>query len=173
MLLGLLSRGEQHGYDLKQAHDDRFPTVKPLAYGQVYSTLARLQRDGLVEPVTVERVDGPDRTVFQITASGRAELAEWLQQVEEPFAYVANPRATKVTVALLAAGRSEATTYLQRQRDSHLQRMRHYTRVKTDPASSLDQQLAADYALTHLNADLDWMSTALRRVDALSKEISA
>ena len=48
LLLGLLSRGPRHGYELKREHDDRFAQAKPLPYGQVYATLGRLLRDGLV-----------------------------------------------------------------------------------------------------------------------------
>jgi len=47
-LLGLLETGPRHGYDLKREYDARFSHARPLKYGQIYSTLARLQRDGLV-----------------------------------------------------------------------------------------------------------------------------
>lgn len=179
LVLGLLSRGKQHGYDLKKVHDDRFPTAKPLAYGQVYATLERLHRQGLVEAVAVQRVDGPDRTVYAVTDAGRAALQDWLDEIEEPFAFVANPLSTKVTIAILATSELQAVTYLQRQRAAHLIRMRHFTKVKIDPSSSLDEVLSADYALSHLDADLRWMDTALQRitaqqrVTALTKEIQS
>ncbi|NYJ76104.1 PadR family transcriptional regulator [Allobranchiibius huperziae] len=173
VLLGLLSRGKQHGYDLKRGYDDRFPTAKPLAFGQVYATLERLHRQGFIEPVAVQRVDGPDRTVYAVTAAGAAELQSWLDRVEEPFAFVSNPLATKVTIAILATSEQQATAYLLRQREAHLRRMRHFTKIKVDPASSLDEVLGADYALSHLDADLRWMDTALQRVTALTKEMHA
>ncbi len=173
LLLGLLSRGKQHGYDLKRAHDERFPAAKPLAFGQVYATLERLHRHGHVEPVAVQRVDGPDRTVYEITEDGRAELNRWLGEIEEPFPHVANPLASKVTIALLATGEAEASAYLSRQREAHLARMRHFTRLKAAPTSSLDEVLGADYALSHLDADLRWMDVALQRVGALSKEMTS
>lgn len=173
LVLGLLSRGKQHGYDLKKAHDDRFPTAKPLAYGQVYATLERLHRQGLVEAVAVQRVDGPDRTVYAVTDAGRTALQAWLDEVEEPFAFVANPLSTKVTIAILATSELQAVTYLQRQRSAHLARMRHFTQIKIDPSSSLDEVLGADYALSHLDADLRWMDTALQRIAALTKEIQS
>lgn len=172
-MLGLLSRGQQHGYDLKRAHDEQFPAAKPLAYGQVYATLQRLEKQGLVDPVTVERVDGPDRTVYALTDAGRAELHTWLESPEPPSPHVANPLAVKVTLTILAAGEAEASAYLQRQRAAHLDRMRHYTRAKTAPESSLPEVLAADYALAHLDADLRWIDAALQRVGALTKEITS
>ncbi|MDE9366607.1 PadR family transcriptional regulator [Luteipulveratus sp. YIM 133132] len=173
VMLGLLSRGQQHGYDLKRAHDEQFPAARPLAYGQVYATLQRLEKQGLVEPVTVERVDGPDRTVYALTDAGRTELADWLDSPEPPSPYVSNPLAVKVTLTILAAGEQEAHTYLRRQRAAHLDRMRDYTRTKTESSSSLPQVLAADYALAHLDADLRWIDTALQRVGALTKEITS
>ena len=55
VLLGLLAGEPKHGYDLKRAHDARLPRAKPLAFGQVYATLARLARDGLVTAVGQDR----------------------------------------------------------------------------------------------------------------------
>ncbi|AKU14848.1 PadR family transcriptional regulator [Luteipulveratus mongoliensis] len=173
VVLGLLARGQQHGYDLKRVHDEHFPAAKPLAFGQVYATLQRLQDKGFVEPVAVQRVDGPDRTVYAMTDAGREELHRWLEAPEDPAPYVANPLAIKVTLTILAAGEDEAAAYLQRQREAHLDRMRHFTKLKTDPASSLHDVLAADYAISHLDADLRWMETALQRVSALTEEITA
>ena len=171
VLLGLLSRGHRHGYELKREHDARFPAARPLAYGQVYATLDRLHRQGLVDPVAIERVDGPDRTTYALTPAGRAALDQWLADVESPTPYVDNPTATKGTVALLVGDQATAADYLRRQRAAHLARMRHYTRVVSAPSSPLATVLAADYALGHLDADLRWMDTALDRVAALADEI--
>lgn len=171
LVLGLLARGERHGYDLKREHDLRFPSARPLAYGQIYATLERMQRQGLVDAVSRERVDGPDRTTFRMTRQGRKELTTWLAEVETPAPFVTNLFATKVTLALLTGDEGAAADYLRRQRQAHLARMRDYTRVKTDPESSLSQVLAADYALSHLDADLRWMETALDRVTGLTEEM--
>jgi DNA-binding PadR family transcriptional regulator len=172
VILGLLSAGARHGYELKKAHDERFPEARPLAFGQVYATLERLAKKGHVEAAEVERVDGPDRTRYRLTPDGREELSAWLSQVEPPAPFVANPLATKATIALLAADRDTATAYLRRQRDAHLDRMREFTRMKTDPAASIAQVLAADHAIAHLDADLRWLETALDRVVALEEELS-
>ena len=171
VVLGLLADGERHGYELKRQYDAHFPAARPLAPAQVYMTLARLERNGLVAPGPVERAGGPDRTLYAMTPAGRAELDQWLADVETPAPFVANPLSTKVTLALLAADAGTATDYLRRQRAAHLTRMREYTRVKTDPDSSPARVLAADYALNHLDADLRWIDTALDRVSALSEEI--
>lgn len=172
IILGLLGAGARHGYELKKAHDERFPEARPLAFGQVYATLERLATKGQVEAARVERVDGPDRTRYRLTAAGREELSTWLSQVEPPAPFVANPLAIKSTIALLVGDRETATAYLRRQRDAHLHRMREFTRLKTDPAASIAQMLAADYAIAHLDADLRWLETALDRVVALEEELS-
>lgn len=171
LLLGLLADGERHGYDLKRQHDARFPMAKPVAPAQVYATLERLMRDGLVVPGATERAGGPDRTAYAVTAAGRAELKRWLAEIEEPSPFVANPLSVKVTVALLVAGGAAADDYLRRQRAAHLGRMREYTRLKVDPDVSLADVLAADYAINHLDADLRWIDTALARVAAWNEEL--
>ena len=171
VILGLLAGGERHGYDLKRQHDVRFPLARPLPAAQVYATLDRLHRDGLVAPGAVERSGGPDRPSYGVTAAGRAELDRWLADVEGPEPFVASPLSVKVTLALLVAGDAAATDYLRRQRAAHLVRMRELTRTVTDPDTSIAAVLAADYALDHLDADLRWIDTALSRVTAYSEEL--
>jgi DNA-binding PadR family transcriptional regulator len=171
VLLGLLADGARHGYELKREHDARFPVARPLAFGQVYATLERLRARGLVEVAASVKVDGPERTPYVMTEAGRVELERWLAEVEAPAPFVSNPLSVKVTLALLIGDEALAEDYLHRQRDAHLQRMREYTRLKIDRASSLVEVLGADYALTHLDADLRWIDAATSRVADLSKEI--
>ncbi|MEZ5216019.1 MAG: PadR family transcriptional regulator [Ilumatobacteraceae bacterium] len=171
VLMGLLAQGDRHGYDLKRAHDDQFPRARPLAFGQVYATLERLEKRGHAVPAQVERVDGPDRVVYHLTDEGREELHRWLDEIEPPSPFESNPLAIKATLALLVADTSTARSFLQRQRASHLDAMRRHTAVKTDPAASLTEILAADHAIAHLDADLRWLDTALERITALAKEI--
>ena len=169
LLLGLLSQGPRHGYELKREHDDRFAQAKPLPYGQVYATLGRLLRDGLVAEGEPSPSDGPDRRVYDLTDDGRAALDAWLADVEPPAPYVANPLLARVVVALLAHG--TAGDYLGAQRRAHLGRMRELTAVKTAPGARLSDVLAADWALSHLDADLRWVESTARRLDALTTEV--
>ncbi|WP_369202174.1 PadR family transcriptional regulator [Streptomyces sp. PU-14G] len=171
VLLALLAAGPLHGYDLKKAHDLRFPRAKPLAFGQVYATLGRLERDGLVEQAETSREGGPDRTRYALTATGRQELETWLATVETPAPYVASDLLAKVVVALLVADPEQARGYLTAQRRAHSERLRELTALKADPATPLPDLVAADFALTHLDADLRWMRTTLERVADLHQEI--
>jgi DNA-binding PadR family transcriptional regulator len=162
-LLGLLQSGPRHGYDLKLQHDERFPLAKPLAFGQVYSTLGRLERDGYVDVTEQESAGGPERTVYGLTSAGRAHVTEWVRAPEPPAPHVANALFAKLVVAIL--GGADGSDYLDVQRTAHLVRMRELTKTRRegDPA----QALAADYALFHLEADLRWLETSLTRLAAL------
>ncbi|MEW2588982.1 PadR family transcriptional regulator [Micromonospora aurantiaca] len=171
VLLGLLAARPRHGYELKRAHDERLPRARPLAFGQVYATLARLHRDGLVVPAGQERDGGPDRTAYALTDDGRAALDHWLGTVEPPMPYVASTLFAKVVVALLVADAAQARGYLIAQRRAHTQRLRELTALKTAPGARLDEVVAADFAIAHLDADLRWLHTTLDRVVDWHREV--
>ncbi|MBU8858305.1 MULTISPECIES: PadR family transcriptional regulator [unclassified Micromonospora] len=171
VLLGLLAAGPRHGYELKRAHDERLPRARPLAFGQVYATLARLCRDGLVATAGQTREGGPDRTSYALTDDGRAALDHWLGTVEPPMPYVASTLFAKVVVALLVADVDQARAYLIAQRRAHTQRLRELTALKTAPGARLDEVVAADFAIAHLDADLRWLHTTLDRVADWHREV--
>ncbi|HYO18908.1 MAG TPA: PadR family transcriptional regulator [Dermatophilaceae bacterium] len=160
-LLGILAGGPAHGYDLKREHDARFPGAKPLAYGQVYATLARLERDGHAEIAETEQGGGPERTVYALTAAGRRTLDDWLEQVEPAGPYPADELVRK-TITALHLG-TDAAAFLARQRAQHMARMREL--VSTRPAVvDIGVQIALDHTIAHLDADLRWLETAAARM---------
>jgi DNA-binding PadR family transcriptional regulator len=167
ILLGLLTERPKHGYELKREHDARLPGAKPLAYGQVYATLQRLERDGKVAVSGTAQEAGPERTVYEITGDGTDEVRRWLAEIEAPAPYLAGPLFTRVVMALVTEGSAEG--YLLRQRSAHLARMRELTATKS--GASVAELLAADYALQHLDADLRWLETARQRVAELTQEL--
>src|SRR5690554_4372997 len=124
-LLGILQAGPRHGYDLKRTYDERFGQDRPLAYGQVYSTLARLLKNGLVE-VEHEPGDGPDRKRYAITEAGVSDVAAWLARPEKPEPYLQSALYTKVVLALLTG--HDAADVLDTRRSEHLRLMRDLTR---------------------------------------------
>ncbi|WP_326566136.1 PadR family transcriptional regulator [Amycolatopsis rhabdoformis] len=168
-LLALLEPGPRHGYDLKRAYDEQFGQDRPLAYGQVYATLSRLLKNGLVEVAGVEAGDGPERKRYTITDAGVTDVERWLATPENPEPYLQNTLYTKVVLALLS-GRS-ATTVLDTQRAKHLEVMRELTRRKRD--GDLATQLICDHALFHLEADLRWLELTAARLDDLASEVRA
>ncbi|MDQ1665192.1 MAG: hypothetical protein QOH75_1223 [Actinomycetota bacterium] len=166
MVLGLLEQSAGHGYDLKARHDQHFGTRR-LALPQVYATLSRLQRDGAVSVAGVERSGGPDRIVYSVTSAGVQRLEAWLAEPEGAAGYLQSTVFTKVVLALLS-GR-DAGTVIDVQRSAHREQMRQLTADKSGAA--LEQTLALDLALFHLEADLRWLDHTEARLDALTEEI--
>jgi DNA-binding PadR family transcriptional regulator len=163
-LLGLLEREPSHGYDLKRDYDTYFGRGKPLPFGQVYSTLGRLARDGKVLVGEVEPGAGPDRKRYVITEQGVSDVETWLRDPVEPEPHLQTVLFVKVMLALMS-GRP-ADQYLDTQRAAHLQRMREVTAGRE--SDGLAGTLVADYALFHLEADLRWIELTSARLDALA-----
>jgi DNA-binding PadR family transcriptional regulator len=166
-LLGLLERESSHGYDLKREYDTYFGRGKPLPFGQVYSTLSRLARDGKVVVSDVGPGDGPDRKRYVITELGATEVDQWLIQPVEPEPHLQTVLFAKVVIALMLE--RPAAEYLDTQRRAHLRRMRELTEVKR--SSGVVDALLADHGLFHLEADLRWIEMTGARLDALRKTV--
>jgi DNA-binding PadR family transcriptional regulator len=166
-LLGLLDRRPSHGYDLKREYDSYFGRGKPLPFGQVYATLARLTRDGKTLAGEVEPGVGPERKRYVITEAGRQEVGAWLAQPIEPEPHLQTELFAKVVLSLML-GRS-AELYLDAQRRAHLQRMRELTELKRDGA--VVDGLLADHGLFHLEADLRWIDLTAARMSALAEAV--
>jgi DNA-binding PadR family transcriptional regulator len=167
--LGLLEGGPRHGYDLKRAYDERFGADRPLSYGQVYATLARLLKNGLVEVDGVEPGAGPERKRYAITSAGVTDVDRWLSEPEKPEPYLQSVLYAKVVLALLT-GRG-ADGLLDAQRAEHLRLMRELTARKRD--GDIADQLICDHALFHLEADLRWLELTAARLDQLAAKVAA
>jgi DNA-binding PadR family transcriptional regulator len=168
-LLGLLEREPSHGYDLKRDYDALFGRGKPLPFGQVYSTLGRLARDGKVLAGDSEPGAGPDRKRYVITELGVTEVAAWLTEPVEPEPHLQSVLFAKVVLALLLGRPAEQ--YLDTQRAAHLQRMRELTELRRSGAQV--DALLADYGLFHLEADLRWIDLTSARLESLATEVGA
>ena len=167
-LLGLLEQRSSYGYDLKRAYDQHLGATKPLPFGQVYSTLGRLERDRKVKAAGVESGEGPERRRYAITRTGVTDLERWLREPEQPEPHLQTVLFSKVVLALLSD--RSAHDYLDAQRAAHLQRMRELTvRRRSAP---LSQALLADHALFHLEADLRWIDQTTARLEDLRREVS-
>jgi len=166
-ILGLLEREPRHGYELKRDYDAHFGRRKPLPFGQVYATLARLTRDGKVMPGEVESGDGPDRKRYAITDGGKNDLDVWLSEPAEAEPNLQTLIFTKVTLTLMQ-GRS-ATPYLDLQRASHLERRMELNELKR--TGTFVDALLADYGLFHVEADLRWIDITEARLSALAEQV--
>jgi len=163
-LLGLLEREPSHGYELKRDYDAFFGRGKPLPYGQVYSTLSRLARDGKVLAGDAEPGAGPDRKRYVITGQGVTEVEDWLTEPVEPEPHLQTVLFAKVVLALMLDRPAEH--YLDTQRAAHLQRMRELTDIRRQ-GGQVDL-LLADHGLFHLEADLRWIDTTSARLNELA-----
>jgi DNA-binding PadR family transcriptional regulator len=167
--LGLLEEQPRHGYDLKRAYDERFGRDRPLQYGQVYSTLARLLKRGFVTVDGIEPGGGPERKRYAITDAGVADVERWLAEPEAPEPYLRSTLYAKVALAL-STDRG-AQSILDTQRAEHLRAMRELTRRKA--TGDIADQLICDHALFHLEADLRWLELTAARLDELAEEVCA
>ena len=166
-LLGLLEQQPHHGYDLKRLFDSYFAPDRPLAYAQVYSTLARMEQRGQVRLEAIERAEGPDRRPFAITDGGRAELERWLHEPLLPAPHLQAALYAKVVLAILSGRPVEPL--VDAERHAHLERMRELTAIRRD--GTLQVALLADYCLFHLEADLRWLDVTAARIDDLRRQI--
>ncbi|MEU1409556.1 PadR family transcriptional regulator [Streptomyces sp. NPDC005728] len=167
-LLGLLEAGPRHGYDLKRAFDEKFGHDRPLHYGQVYSTMSRLLKNGLVEVDGIEAGGGPERKRYAITDAGITDVQRWLATPEKPEEYLQSTLYTKVVLALLT--RRDAAEILDSQRSEHLRSMRILTDRKRK--GDLADQMVCDHALFHLEADLRWLELTAARLDKLREAVT-
>ena len=160
-LLALLSEGPKYGLQLRQEFVARTGEVWPLNVGQVYTTLQRLERDGLVESDGSD--DGPQRG-FRITAEGETELAEWLHTPPD----LSSPPRDELVIKILVAARLrdvDVHEVVQSHRKYLVQLMQEWTRLKEYSADrDLGFGLAVDAELFRLDAVVRWLDAADGRI---------
>src|SRR5215469_7026083 len=132
-LLALLSEGPKYGLQLREEFEARTGEVWPLNVGQVYTTLQRLERDGLVESDDTE-VAGPQKG-FQITEEGQQELAAWLRTPPDLASPPRDELVMKVLVAVRVPG-TDIRDVIQVHRRYLVELMQQWTRIKEDEADT-------------------------------------
>jgi DNA-binding PadR family transcriptional regulator len=164
-LLALLEDGPRHGYDLKQAFEAATGAVWPLNVGQVYTTLKRLERDGLV----VAGEEGEDGAVpYQLTAQGRAAVRDWYAQpVERDDPPPRDELAMKLLLALTSPAAAVADV-IQAQRTATLSALQEYTRLKraSDADTELPWLLVIDALILRAEAEARWLDRCEQRLVA-------
>jgi DNA-binding PadR family transcriptional regulator len=161
-LLALLSEGPKYGLQLRQEFEAGTGEVWPLNVGQVYTTLQRLERDGLAESDDSGQ-DSPQKA-FRITAEGRAELARWLRTPPDLAAPPRDELVIKVLVALRVPG-TDVAGVIQTHRRYLVELMQQWTRIKEDGAEhDLGLALAVDAELFRLDSVIRWLDAAEARI---------
>ena len=158
--LALLADQPRHGYDLKLALEQVFGEALPaMNAGQVYTTLARLERDGLVQGVRVAE-DPRDKRVYALTDAGRAALATWLAE-PAPGPQLKDEFFMKLVLSRLPGveGGEQPAALIARQRRAYLQSLRELNDLAARLARGSNQAAAllVEGAILHLQADLKWL----------------
>ena len=152
-LLALLERGSRYGYQLRAEFEHATGGTWPLNIGQVYTTLSRLERDGLVRPLPES--DGGQRP-YEITAHGQMELSLWFAT---PISQSDRPRdelAIKLALALTTPG-VNVRDVVQTQRTATMRMLQEYTRLKSDEDSDLAWRLVLDAMIFRAEAEVRWL----------------
>ena len=156
-LLALLSEGPKYGLRLQTEFESRTGEVWPLNVGQVYTTLQRLERDGLVE--TDEEGERSQKR-YRISSAGAHELAGWLRTPPDLVPPPRDELVIKVLVALQVPG-IDIREILQAHRRHVIEVMQRYTRIKADAAEDdVPLALVADAELFRLEAIVRWLDAA-------------
>jgi DNA-binding PadR family transcriptional regulator len=161
-LLSLLDQRPHHGYQLKTAVEGWLGQSWPLNIGQVYTTLARLERDGLVVP---GEVDAQGRQTYQITPAGQAALADWFATPVPRDGLVRDELLVKL-VAAVAAGDGTARGVIRAQRTATLQLLQQHTRRKTaaERQADLPRLVVADLLIAQAEAEVAWLELCEARL---------
>ncbi len=169
-LLALLEQGPMYGYQLRAEFETRTGATWPLNVGQVYTTLARLERDGLVEPAGE---DGEGHAVYRITEAGRAEVLAWFST---PVSRTSPPRdelAIKLAMAVTVPG-VDVRAVVQQQRTATIRALQDYTRLKAGARTDLPHELAWLLVLDSLvfaaEAEIRWLDHCEARLARASAE---
>jgi DNA-binding PadR family transcriptional regulator len=167
-LLALLSEGPKYGLQLREEFVSRTGEVWPLNVGQVYTTLQRLERDGLVE--SDDAADPGPQKGFRITDEGERELAGWLRTPPD----LTSPPRDELVIKVLVATRLPGTDVhdvIQVHRRYLVELMQQWTRLKEDEAAgNLGLALVVDAELFRLDSVVRWLDAADGRIRRAASE---
>jgi DNA-binding PadR family transcriptional regulator len=167
-LLALLSEGPKYGLQLREEFEARTGEVWPLNVGQVYTTLQRLERDGLVESDD-DADPGPQRA-FRITADGTEELAGWLRTPPDLASPPRDELVMKILIAVRLPG-ADVHEVIQSHRRYLVELMQQWTRLKEEEGDlDLGLALVVDAELYRLDSVVQWLDTADARLKRAALE---
>ncbi len=152
-LLALLEREPMYGYQLRTEFDSATGSTWPLNVGQVYTTLARLERDGLV---TSGEEDADGRVRYAITEDGREELQGWFGTPVESSDRPRDELAIKLALAVTVPG-VDVAAVIQAQRAATMTAMQDLTRLKKAGHGELSWALVLESMRFQLEAEIRWL----------------
>jgi DNA-binding PadR family transcriptional regulator len=167
-LLALLEAHPAHGYELRARYESVVGGEGSLNIGQVYTTLQRLARDGLVRPAAGNgAADEGNRTPYELTPSGHAKLCDW---VAVPVAGETSERDELLAKVLLAVSLDDvdANAVIATQRRASLANLQALTARKAAlaPDAPLREHIAIDRSIARVTTEIDWLELCDARVRA-------
>jgi len=164
-LLAILDQGPCYGYQLRAEFDRRTGSTWPLNVGQIYNTLDRLERDGLVEKGDVDELG---HVYWQITDAGSAEVAAWLDAPVERTQGTRDELAIKLAIAATLPG-IDVAAVIQRQRSASLRQLQELNRAKyagsnPDGPEELAWSLVVDSMIFAAEAEARWLDHTEQRL---------
>lgn len=170
-LLALLSSRPHHGYELKKELEERTGALWQLNVGQVYTTLARLERDQLVVEVGVAppNAGAQDQRQYALTEQGRQRVAEWFAQPRRRPSPDRDELVIKLTLAVALDG-VDLDAVIDAQRVATTEELQRYTRLKagTDPGD-VARLFALDAVVAQIDGELRWLEQCQQRHDAVGR----
>lgn len=161
-LLALLSEGPKYGLQLHQEFEAGTGEVWPLNVGQVYTTLQRLDRDGLVE--SADGGEARSQQTYRITEAGLSELGDWLRTPPDASTPPRDELVIKVLVALRVPG-ADVSEVVQVHRRHLVELMQQYTRLKGDMSEDdVTLGIVVDAELLRLDGVIRWLDAADGRI---------
>ena len=160
VVLAMLAKEPSQGYELRARLDAALgPLGESINAGQIYVTLGRLEKAGLV---TRDGADDerPDRKVYALTAAGQARVAEWLIEVDWP-----RPDLAEFHLKLVAAAQArlaDPIVIVDAQRRELLRRLREVQRAAMAESVGSDAALLLEGIALRLQADLRWLEECER-----------
>ncbi len=166
-LLCLLANGDTHGYQLKSELESATGDTWQVNIGQVYSTLQRLERDGLVVGATCP---GDGRVVYTITAAGRQAVRAWMATPVDLPAAGRDEISLKLLMAVVSAI-DDPRRVVERQRGATMRLLQDYTSLKAeDTDDDLAWILHLDRLILGAEAELRWLERVEARLDARDRD---
>ena len=162
VVLALLAKEPSHGYQLRaRLREALGPVGEAMNAGQIYVTLARLEKAGLVasEP-DAGLPDRPDRKVYALTAAGHQRVGSWLTEISWPKPDLAEFHLKLIAAA--AARLADPLTIVDAQRRELLRRLRDAQRAAMAELNGSDAGLLLEGIVLRLQADLRWLEACER-----------
>ncbi|HEY9371211.1 PadR family transcriptional regulator [Streptomyces sp.] len=166
-LLALLARGPAHGYELKQDLEQLLGAAyPPTNVGQIYVTLGRLEKSGLIEGEEIAQESRPNKKIYRLTDAGQEALRAWFEETAD------EPRVRDEFFMKLAlaprTGLADQIALINKQRRQYLTTMRNLSKLAaTEDRDNRTAHLLIEGAMLHLQADLDWLERCQEELEEL------